>query len=53
MTRWMKYSTVYCKLENRNQDWKFYNEILKVSNFPKIRIFFDCEYKGMKYSNFK
>ena len=49
----MKYSTVYCKLENRNQEVKFYREILKNSNLPTNLNFFVCEYKGMKYSNFK
>ena len=28
MTVWMKHSTVHCKLENRNQEEKFYREIL-------------------------
>ena len=50
MTAWMKYSTVHCKLENRNQEETFYREILKNSNLPKS--FFVYEYKGMKYSNF-
>ena len=34
MTLWMKYSTVHCKLENWNQEEKFYGEILKNSNLP-------------------
>ena len=49
----MKYSTVHCKLGNRNQGEKFYREILKNSNLPTNLNFFVCEYKGMKYSNFK
>ena len=53
MTVWMKYSTVHCKLENRNQEEKFYREILKNSNLPTNLNFFVYEYKGMKYSNFK
>ena len=50
MTVWMKYSTDHCKLENRNQEEKFYREILKNSNFPTNLNFFVYEYKGMKYS---
>ena len=29
MMVWMKYSTVHCKFENRNQEEKFYRENLK------------------------
>ena len=53
MTMSMKYSTVHCKLENRNQKDKFYREILKNSNLPTNLNVFVYEYKGMKYSNFK
>ena len=53
MTVWMKYSTVHCKHENRNQEDKFYREILKNSNLPTNLNVFVYEYKGMKYSNFK
>ena len=49
----MKYSTVHCKLDNRNQEEKFYREILKNSNLPTNLNCFVYEYKGMKYSNFK
>ena len=53
MTVWMKYSTVHCNLENRNQEEKFYRKILKKLNLPANLNFFVYEYKGMKYSNFK
>ena len=53
MTVWMKYSTVHCNLENRNQEEKFYRKILKKLNLPTNLNFFVYEYKGMKYSNFK
>ena len=53
MTVWMKYSTVHCKLENRNQEEKYYREIIKNSNLPTDLNFFVYEYKGMKYCNFK
>ena len=53
MTVWMKYSMFHCKLENRNQEEKFYREILKNSNLPTNLIFFVYDYKEMKYSNFK
>ena len=44
---------VHCKLENRNQEEKFYREILKNSNLPANLNFFVHEYKEMKYFNFK
>ena len=53
MTVWMKYSTVHCNLENRNQEEKFYRKILKKLNLPTNLNFFVYEYKGIKYSNFK
>ena len=53
MTVWMKYSTVHCRLENGNQEEKFYREILKNSNLPRNLNFFVFDYKGMKYSSFK
>ena len=53
MTLWMKYSAIHCKLENWNQEEKFYGEILKNSNLPTNLNFLVYKYKGMKYSNFK
>ena len=53
MTVWMKNSAVHCMVENRNQEEKFYGEILKNSNLPTNLNSFVNEYKGMKYSNFK
>ena len=53
MTVWMKYSMVHCKLKNKNQEEKFYWEILKNSNLPINLNFFVYEYKRTKYSNFK
>ena len=53
MTVCMKYSTVSCKLEDSNQEDKFYREILKNSNLSTNLNFFVYECKGMKYSNFK
>ena len=49
----MKYSTVHCELENRDQEEKCYREILKNSNLLTNLNFFVYDYKGMKYSNFK
>ena len=48
MTVWMKYSTVHCKLENKNQEEKFYWEILKNSNLPTNLNLFVYKHKGMK-----
>ena len=53
MTVWMKYSTVQCKLENRNQEEKFYREILKDLNLQANLNFLGYEYKVMKYLNLK
>ena len=53
MTLWMKYSAIHCKLENWNQEEKFYGEILKNLNLPTNLNFFVYKYKEMKYSNFK
>ena len=53
MTVWMKYSTVHCKLENRNQEEKFYREILKDLSLPANLNFLVYEYKVMKYPNLK
>ena len=53
MMVWMKYSTVHCKLKNRNQEEKFYRKILKTLNLLANLNFFVYECKGMKYSNFK
>ena len=39
---------VYCKLENKNQEEKFYWEILKNSNLPTNLTLFVYKHKGMK-----
>ena len=46
MTVWIKYSTVYCKLENRNQEKIFYKEILKNSILPTNLNFLFTSTKG-------
>ena len=47
MTVRMKYSTVHCELENRDQEEKCYREILKNSNLLTNLNFFVYGYKGM------